>query len=93
MNNLTNEEYEQRRYFLDDLKILSKTESFKIFEILKRNNVEYTENSNGIFVDLVKISIETFDELKKYMDFCKTVRLEQSSRDNEERQAQDLLIA
>jgi|UniRef100_A0A6C0K087 hypothetical protein len=91
MSTLTNEEYERRRYFLDDLKILSKTEAFKIYEILKNNNVEYTENSNGIFFDLVKLSKETFDELNKYMEFCHAVRKEQSSRDNEERQAQDLL--
>jgi hypothetical protein len=92
MTSLTNEEYELRRYFLDDLKILSKTESFKIYEILKKNNVEYTENSNGIFFDLVKLSKETFAELKKYMEFCHAVRKEQVSRDNEERQAQDLLL-
>jgi hypothetical protein len=92
MATLTNEEYEQRRYFLDDLKILSKTESFKIYEILKKNNVEYTENSNGIFFDLVKLSKETFSELKQYMEFCHTVRKEQASRDSEERQAQDLLL-
>jgi hypothetical protein len=93
MATLTNEEYERRKYFLDDLKTLSKTESFKIYEILKKNNVEYTENSNGIFFDLVKLSTETFQELLTYMEFCRTVRAEQASRDTEEREAQDLLLA
>jgi hypothetical protein len=93
MSALTNDEYERRRYFLDDLKTLSKTEAFKVYEILKKNNVEYTENSNGIFFDLVKLSKETFTELSTYMEFCQTVRKEQASRDSEEREAQDLLHA
>lgn len=91
MNSLTNEEYDARKHFLDDLKTLSKTESVKIFEVLKRNNVEYSENSNGVFFDLVKISKETFQDLLVYMEFCRTVRAEQVSRDNDERVAQDLL--
>lgn len=93
MSTLTNDEYERRRYFLDDLKTLSKTEAFKVYEILKKNNVEYTENSNGIFFDLVKLTNETFTELSSYMEFCQAVRKEQASRDNEEREAQDLLHA
>ena len=93
MTTLTNDDYERRRHFLDDLKTLSKTESFKIYEILKKNSVEYTENSNGIFFDLVKLSKDTFEELSKYMEFCRTVRAEQVSRDTEEREAQDLLLS
>lgn len=92
MNSLSNEDYEKRRKFLDDLKTLSKTESLKVFEILKNNNVEYTQNSNGVFFDLVKLSNDIFKELLTYMEFCLTVRTEQASRDTEERQAQDLLL-
>jgi len=92
MNSLSNEDYEKRRKFLDDLKTLSKTEWLKVFEILKKNNVEYTQNSNGVFFDLVKVSNDIFTELSTYMEFCSTVRSEQASRDTEERQAQDLLL-
>jgi hypothetical protein len=92
MNSLSNEDYEKRRKFLDDLKTLSKTEWLKVFEILKKNNVEYTQNSNGVFFDLVKVSNDIFTELLTYMEFCRTVRSEQASRDTEERQAQDLLL-
>ena len=84
-------EYESRKQLLADLKILSKTESLKVFEIIKRNKVEYSENSNGIFFDLTKISAEVFEELVVYMEFCKKVRAEQNMRDEDERIAQENL--
>ena len=91
MASLTYEEYEARQTLLTDLKILSKTESLKMFEILKKNKVEYSENSNGVFFDLTKVSAEVFDELNTYMEFCRKVRFEQSTRDEDERQAQENL--
>ena len=91
MSSLTYEEYEARQKLLTDLKILSKTESLKMFEILKKNKVEYSENSNGVFFDLTKVSAEVFDELNTYMEFCRKVRLEQNTRDEDDRQAQENL--
>lgn len=76
---------------LADLKILSKTESLKAFEIIKQNKVEYSENSNGIFFDLLKISNKAFKELDTYIEFCKKVRIEQNLRDEDERIAQENL--
>ena len=88
---LTNEDYEARRHFLEDLKLLSKTEHEKIFEILRVDSSDYTENSNGIFFDVSKISNEVFSKLQAYMNFCRTIRKEQAERDEDERKAQDLL--
>jgi hypothetical protein len=91
MDSLSNSDYDLRKEMLADLKGLSKTESIKMFEIVKRNKVEYSENSNGIFFDLVKISNEVFEELRVYIEFCKKVREEQTLRDEEERIAQENL--
>lgn len=91
MASLTNAEYESRKQLLTDLKILSKTEALKMFEILKRGKVEYSENSNGVFFDLTKVSAEVFKELDAYMEFCRKVRVEQSLRDEDERVAQENL--
>ena len=90
---LSNKDYDLRKQMLSDLKLLSKTEYMKVFEVIKKSKVEYSENSNGIFFDLVKLTTETFTELSTYMEFCQAVRKEQASRDNEEREAQDLLHA
>ena len=91
MSSLTNDEYDSRRRFLDDLKLLSKTEHEKMFEILKTDMSDYTENSNGIFFDVSKLSADTFGKLQLYMEFCRTIRKEQAERDEEERRAQDML--
>lgn len=88
---LTNEEYELRRKFLEDLKILSKTEHENMFKILKEDVNDFSENSNGIFFDVSKIGNAVFAKLQAYMDFCMQVRKEQASRDEDERKAQDML--
>ena len=88
---LTNEEYELRRKFLEDLKILSKTEHENMFKILKEDVNDFSENSNGIFFDVSKIGATVFAKLQAYMDFCMQVRKEQASRDEDERKAQDML--
>jgi len=90
-SHLTNEEYETRRRFLEDLKALSKTEHEHIFTIIKTDMSDYTENSNGVFFDISKLSSDTFAKLEAYMEFCKTIRKEQFERDEEEREAQDQL--
>jgi hypothetical protein len=80
---ITQNEYDQRKQFLDDLKLLMKDEYEEIYRILKRNNVDCSENSNGIFFDLNQLSSSTFDQIEKFMDLCKSQRLEQSERAKE----------
>ena len=63
-------DYEQRKQYLEDLKRMSKDEYTEVFRIIKHNNVEYSENSNGIFFDVNTIKDETFGQLKEYMQFC-----------------------
>jgi hypothetical protein len=91
MATLSNEEYEIRRHFLEDLKILSKTEHDHMFGLIKKEGIEYTENSNGVFFDVSKIPSNIFEVIQTYMNFCKTTRTEQTERDEEERKAQDML--
>ena len=74
---------------LAELKLLSKMEFIKVFEIIKQNKVEFSENSNGIFFDLSKIGAEVFEELNVYLEFCKKIRIEQNLRDEDERIAQE----
>jgi hypothetical protein len=86
---LSNKDYDLRKQMLAELKLLSKTEFIKVFEIIKQNKVEFSENSNGIFFDLSKIGAEVFEELHVYLEFCKKIRIEQNLRDEDERIAQE----
>lgn len=81
--NLTNQEYEERKKCLEELKKLVKSEQEQVFLILKRHKVEYSENSNGIFFDLSRVVKEAFEEIQKFLTFCQANRTEFEARDRE----------
>jgi hypothetical protein len=85
------EDYEIRKEFLEDLKLLNKTEQEEIFRIIKSSNTQYSENSNGIFFDISKILPTTFSEMQQFMNFCKSNRKNFESREIEEKKAQDVI--
>lgn len=83
MSNLTDEEYLDRKKCLDELKNLVKSEQAQIFRILKKYNVEYTENSSGILFDLAKVPKDAFTEIKNFLSFCQDNRNNFEIRDRE----------
>jgi hypothetical protein len=83
VNTLTNDEYEDRKRVLSELKKLVKSEQEQIFLILKRYKLEYSENSNGIFFDMSRIPREPFEEIQKFLTFCQANRHEFEARDRE----------
>lgn len=80
---LTQHEYDIRKQFLEDLKTLSKAEYEELFRIVKRNNIEYSENSNGIFFDLAPISTEVFEKFSSFMTLSCQQRKDEEVRTNE----------
>jgi hypothetical protein len=53
------------------IEMLEHFHHIEIGKILKLNNVYLNENSNGIFVNLNKISYKTYQELTNYIEFVK----------------------
>lgn len=80
---LSKEEYEQRKQILEDFKLLDKEEYQEIFRIIKRNDVPYTENSNGVHFDLCLTTQETILQISKFLELCKTQRLNAEERTKE----------
>lgn len=80
MSSLTKDEYENRKQFLSDLKTLVKSEKEQIFRIIKTAGAPYSENSNGIFFDVVALSPSTFKKLADFVTFCKEKAKEQEAR-------------
>lgn len=64
-------EYDHRKQLVEELRNLSEDECKEIFRILRRFNVPYTENSNGVHFDLVFTSNEAVEEINKYVFLCK----------------------
>jgi choline kinase len=76
-------EYEKRKILFENLKMLVTSEYEEIFRILKRNNESYTENSNGIFFDVMTIKNETYTDMQNFMDFCLKTRQNDVDRQKE----------
>lgn len=84
-------DYDKRKQLLEDLKILNKAEKEEIFRILKSTESIFSENSNGIFFDVSKLSNDAFEQMLKFLQFCKKNREEFQQREEEEKKAQDIL--
>ena len=72
---LSQEEYDQRRKLWEGIKSLIKSEQEELYRILKRNEVEITENTNGIFFDVGKLSQTIITQIEKFLQFCSQNRL------------------
>jgi hypothetical protein len=68
---LSKEEYEIRKLFLEELKHLTNDQYQEVFRIIKRNEVEYSENSNGIFFDVCSLSSDIFKQLEQIIELSK----------------------
>ena len=73
-------EYEARKQFLEDLKLLDKNEFEEVYRLIHRDGVDYTENSNGVFFDLTAVLPSTFTKLTHFMDLCKAQRKSEEAR-------------
>jgi hypothetical protein len=80
---LNKEEYEQRKNFLEELKRLTRDQYEEIFRIIKRNDVYYSENSNGIFFDVSQLSTDVFKQLEIYIELSRVQTKSEEDRTSE----------
>ncbi len=72
--------YEERKVFLENLKVLVKSEYENIYRILVEQKQNFMKNSNGIFFDVMELSDDAFASINKYMEFCLQNRREEDDR-------------
>lgn len=78
---LSQEEYNRRKQFLSDVQRLTKAEYIEIVRILKKHNIQYSENQNGIFFNVVTLDQITFDDLERFIYFTEMNRKSLADRD------------
>ncbi len=61
--------YLSKKRLIESIKKLSKDEIIEIFKIFLDNNVPYSENNNGIFINLNNVKEKTLTEINKYIDY------------------------
>ena len=66
------DDYESRRELLKDISNLSRSELEELYRILRREGGEFSENSNGIFFDIVALPVVVFNALQQFISFCKS---------------------
>lgn len=65
-----------KKSILAEVGKLNKLEHIEIFKILSRNNVTYTENVNGIFVNMKNIDLITLNDMIKFINYAKNKNIE-----------------
>ena len=66
MNNLTIKELKDLR---DKINELENCEHIELLKILIKNDIKYTENSNGIFINMNKLSQKSIDDINNFLNF------------------------
>jgi hypothetical protein len=51
----------------DEIEKMEPIHQSRIFEIIKNKKLSYTENNNGIFINLTTIDEETIKDIKSYL--------------------------
>jgi len=64
------------RYIQSNISKLCQTELDEVFKILYRNNSTYTQNNNGVFVNLNWVEESILKQIHDYVLFCLTSQLE-----------------
>ena len=49
---------------------LTSNETLELFKILIENNTNYTQNNNGVFLNLNWLEIDILSKINNYIDFC-----------------------
>tara|TARA_B100000795_G_scaffold91682_1_gene66931 strand:- start:3770 stop:4072 length:303 start_codon:yes stop_codon:yes gene_type:complete len=62
------EELKNLRNIIDNINPLYHSE---IFILIKKYNMTYSENKNGIFINMNKLSKECISEIYKYLEYIK----------------------
>lgn len=59
-----------RKNLFNRISNLSPTEHEEIFKVIKRHDLGYSQNKNGIFFNMSLIPDEVIEEIDKLVDFC-----------------------
>ena len=66
---MENIEYSRKKEIVIKIKKLNnKNKYIKLFNILLENNIEYSLNSNGIFFNVNKLNIETYNIINEFLN-------------------------
>jgi hypothetical protein len=57
------------RQLKEEIEYLDKGEYYEILKIIQKYNNKYTENNNGIFINMNKLTDDTISDIEKFLKF------------------------
>jgi predicted RNA binding protein YcfA (HicA-like mRNA interferase family) len=63
---------EKKKDIINKVSNLSNVQQNEIFNIIKKNNINYTCNKNGIFINITKINDDLVNEILDYVAFLES---------------------
>lgn len=86
LNNLNdNQESDniEKKFSVEKLKLLKKeieslqeNEHLEILKIINKSSIKYSENKNGIFVNMNRLPDNIIEEIQSFLNFCKSNKME-----------------
>ena len=65
----------------DNIENLEKHQHLHIVKIIQKNNIDFTENRNGIFLNMKDLNQETINEILQYLRY---IAIQQKQLDTDE---------
>jgi len=70
----------EKKELLSKVNKLKKKEHLQIFKIIQDTDISYSENSNGIFINLNNVTETVLKEIKEFVDICYKNNIEYDER-------------
>ena len=75
-----------KKFIIDKTKLLKEEEHVEIFKIIKKHEIKFTKNSNGVFINLNKLSNLIIEEIHKFISYCienkNLLKIDNNKREN-----------
>lgn len=75
------EDEKQLKKIKKKIESLNKQQQTKVMEIFIKKNIQFTENKNGIFINLNKIPLNIMEEISQYLEY---INLQEKSLSKQE---------
>lgn len=85
---MDNEEHEsldmKKKFIIDKIKFFNKLEEIEVLKILKKEKIKYSENNNGIFINLNILEATIIDIIYQFVKYC-IVKKKKLQKDSKQR--------
>ena len=69
----------------NDIEHLESVHQKEVFEIIKKTNIEYTKNKNGIFINMCLLKNKTLNAIVSYINYVKVQKQHLNKAENDKK--------